>query len=215
MPRKRVSRVSPISWEKYKNIINDFIDQDAGRQPFLWLRKINQPLLFGEDSGVLYSPVQLEGLFHYNYIKSWSSSDRLSISGELDTGNIVLYISANLLRLNGFLNKYGYWDYNWAEDKFILNGKVYEPDGDTQVSQANNEALLFFTILNRENPKESEDILNSYIGTDVQVVNNQGIWLLDYSGKKVVDICDLPLKISEKPDIPIKTIDGKILGVTK
>ena len=97
--------MSQKDWDKYKSIINNFIDVDAGKQPFLWLRKINQPLAFGEDIGVKYVPYQLEGLFQYNFIKTWASSGRNSISGELDNGNLVLYISANLLRENNLLNK--------------------------------------------------------------------------------------------------------------
>ena len=130
--------MSQKDWDKYKSIINNFIDVDAGKQPFLWLRKINQPLAFGEDIGVKYVPYQLEGLFQYNFIKTWASSGRNTISGELDNGNMVLYISANLLRENNLLNKYGYWDFNWSEDRFVLNGKVYKPSGDTQVAQASD-----------------------------------------------------------------------------
>ena len=111
MPRRKVSRVSTTGWERYKKIVRDFIDVDSGRQPFLWLKKIEQPLPYGEDTGTVYTPIQLEGLFQYNYIKTWPLEE-LSISGELNPGDTVLYISGRLLKENGFLNEYGYWDFN-------------------------------------------------------------------------------------------------------
>lgn len=183
MARRKSIYVSDKDWDQYKQIINDFIDIDSGKQPFLYLQKIEQPLSYGEDSGVIYTPIQLDGLFQYNYIKTWPTNKQ-SISGELDYSNTVLYISGRLLSENGFINDYGYWDFNWAEDRFILNGKVYKPGGDSQVAQAKDEALLFFIILQREDPEEQNNILNSYAGDKAQVVNNEGIWLLDANGKK-------------------------------
>lgn len=206
--------VSPQDWANYEAIINNFIDTDAGLQPFLWLRKINQPLAFGEDGGIQYQVNQLNGLFHYNYIKTWPSGHP-TISGELDYTNLVLYISANLLRSNNLLNNYGYWDFNWAEDRFVLNGKVYAPGGDTQVAQAGSNPLLFFVILYREDPSESEKILNTYINSDTQVINNQGIWLLNFQGKQIRDLNNLPLPVKGPPDIPVFTLDGIKLGNIK
>lgn len=206
--------VSPQDWQNYENIINRFIDTDAGLQPFLWLRKVNQPLPFGEDSGIQYQVNQLNGLFHYNYIKTWPTGHP-TISGELDYTNVVLYISANLLRSNNLLNSYGYWDFNWAEDRFILNGRVYAPGGDTQVSQAGSRALLFFVILYREDPSEQEKILNIYATSDTRVINSNGIWILDSQGKQIKDLNNLPLEVKGPPDIPIFTLDGNKLGNSK
>ena len=145
-------------------------------------------LAFGEDVWVKYVPYQLEGLSQYNFIKTWASSGRNSISGELDNGNLVLYISANLLRENNLLNKYGYWDFNWSEDRFILNGKVYKPSGDTQVAQASDEALLFFIILDREDPQENEDILQSYVSDTTIISSGKQSIIKNTNGRKVYEI---------------------------
>lgn len=195
MPRTRRSFVPLDQWEQYKQIINDFIDNDAGKQPFIWLRHIEQPLSYGEDSGTIYNPIQLDGLFHYNYIKSWPTNSERT-SGELDYTNIVLYISANLLNSNEFLNQYGYWDFNWSQDRFILNGKVYKPGGDTQVAQARETPLLFFLILYREDPQETEQILNTYITDTASIATNQGTYIVDVNGKRVRDILGTPLKVN-------------------
>ena len=184
----KISRVPKKAWDRYKDIINNFIDLDSGKQPFIWLKNIDQPLAFGEDSGVKYIPTKLEGLFQYNFIKTWSSSGRNSLSGELDSGNMVLYISANLLRENNLLNEYGYWDFNWSEDRFILNGKVYKPSGDTQVAQASDEALLFFIILDREDMQETKNILQSYISDTTIISSRKQPIVLNTNGKKVIDI---------------------------
>lgn len=205
-----IKRVSEKQWERYKKIITDFIDVDAGKQPFLWLNKIAQPLAYGEDSGAKYIPTQLDGLFQYNYIRVWPTN-KPTISGETDNSNTILYISANLLRKNRFLDIYGYWDFNWSEDRFILNGKVYKPDGDTQVAQASNEALLFFIILSREDEEESRRILETY-ANQIRVVNNDGIWLIDSEGNKIKDICNLPIKVTGEPNIPcVCTKDGVMI----
>ena len=120
--------VKDKSWKKYKDIINKFIDNDAGKQKFLWLHKIDQLAAYGEDSGPVYIPITLEGLFHYNYIKTWANNRlRDTISGELQYDDQVLYISANQLRERGYLTPGGYWDFNWAEDRFIVNSKVAQP----------------------------------------------------------------------------------------
>lgn len=158
----RVRRVPSLAWDKYKAIINDFIDNDAGKQPFIWLRKISQLSAFGEDISNNYIPVKLNGLFQYNYIRTWPAN-RDSISGELEGENMVLYISVRLLKENGYTDPYGYPDINWSEDRFLIEGKVYKPDGDTKVAQANNEALLFFVILKREEPQEFNQLVNQLV----------------------------------------------------
>lgn len=188
--------IPPKAWSRYKNIVNNFIDKDSGRQPILWLRKINQMLAYGEDNDPIYQPVAFEGLMHYNYILSWPIRYD-SESGAIDKGNNVLYVSANLLRNNGYLNSFGYWDYNWAEDKFVVNGKVYKIGTDTQVAQANDQALLFFVVLYRCEEQEQEDLLNQYGTAETQVVTPDGVWLVDSEGKTIRDICRNPLRIEK------------------
>lgn len=182
----KVSRVPTKEWDKYKSIINDFIDEDAGKQPFVWLRKLNQPLAYGEDGGIRYLPVILEGLFQYNYIRTWPAN-KSTLSGELEGENMVLYISARMLRENGYVNEFGYPDLNWSEDRFLLNGKIYKPDGDTQVAQAKDEALLFFIILKREEPQEATQVLNSQTGI-VQVVKSGTVSEEDYTGNTLIQV---------------------------
>lgn len=161
MVRKKIRRIPLTKWNEYKNIINDFVEVDAGYQKFLWLRKVNQPNIWGEDQTPLYEPILLRGLLHYNYIKTWPSNVPYP-SGELEGQNQVLYITKNSLKEGGYLNEDTYWEFNWAEDRFILDGKVYKPAGDTEVAQAYDDALHFFLIMKREDPGESRELLKLY-----------------------------------------------------
>ena len=54
--------LSNKAWERYKNIIKNFMDKDAGRQVITWKRHIDQIGAFGEDDGNQYLDVQLEAL---------------------------------------------------------------------------------------------------------------------------------------------------------
>lgn len=207
-----MTRVRLVDWKRYKKIVGDFVDQDAGKQPFIWLSKIEQPLAYGEDGGVKYCPIVMEGLFHYNFIKTWPNQTQLT-SGELDLTNCVLYISAQLLRKADYLDKYGYWIFNKSEDRFVLNGKVYKPGGDTQVAQADSEALLFFIILQREDDQETSQILQEYASHESRIITNRGIFLIDSSGQKVRDACGNLLEILPGCDNPeTLTQDCRILG---
>lgn len=159
MARRKM--VTNDAWKRYKAIVNDFLEVDAGKQPVTWLKRFDQMLAYGEDTGNRYQPFFLDGLIQYNYIRTWPSLKE-TISGELDSINIVLYITKRSLEEAGHLTPDGYWDFDWVQDKFVINGKVYSPAGDTQVAQAHDEALLFFVVLKRETPEETKEIL-SYV----------------------------------------------------
>lgn len=217
MTRRKINMLSDTDWTRYKNIISDFVDLDAGKQPVLWLNRVNQMLPFGEDSTEVYIPTQLEALFQYNHFRTWPISNPTQ-SGELDLSTVAMYISAQLLRENGYLNEYGYWNFDWSSDRFVLEGKVYKPTGDTQVSQAKDQALLFMVVLQRENPEDNQLILESYTGNEGRLVTKEGTYILDVNGKRVIEIARyMPMKVSTdyKGNRVIKSRDGIILGCSK
>lgn len=164
----RRKRVTNDAWKRYKAIVNDFLEVDAGKQPVTWLKRFDQMLAYGEDTGNRYQPFFLDGLIQYNYIRTWPSLKE-TISGELDSINIVLYITKRSLEEAGHLTPDGYWDFDWAQDKFVINGKVYSPAGDTQVAQAHDEALLFFVVLKRETPEETKEVLSYVANLDTYI----------------------------------------------
>lgn len=157
------SRVTQVDWDRYANIVKDFVDVDAGRQVIYWMKKVNVPAMFGEDIGLLYNPIKMEGLFQYNFVRAWPMNKQ-TVSGELEGENQALYVTVRQIDELGHLkrslsNPIGYWDMNWSEDRFIINGKVYKPDGDTQVAQAKDIPLLFFVVLRRDDPTEGDRLL--------------------------------------------------------
>jgi hypothetical protein len=153
--------IPQAEWDKFRNIINNFNQNDVGKQPFRWLRKIEQMLPFAEDAGTLYVSVTLEALFHYNYVRTWPYT-MTSESGQIEGENQVMYIAKEYLKQFGFLNAYGYWDFNWAADRFIVNGQAFKSAGDTLVSQTHDEAILFFVILQKLSPEESTELVKKY-----------------------------------------------------
>lgn len=141
--------LSNKAWNKYKKIIKDFIDKDAGRQVVTWMRHIDQIGAFGEDVGDQYLPVQLEAICYYNVFRNWPIN-KPTISGELDEENLTIYVTKRQIETLGYINSEGYWQLNWSEDRFVINGITYKPSGDTQVAQAKDEALCFIVILKRD-----------------------------------------------------------------
>lgn len=141
--------LSNKAWNKYKKIIKDFMDKDAGRQVVTWMRHIDQIGAFGEDGEDQYLPVQLEAICYYNVFRNWPIN-KPTISGELDDENLTIYVTKRQIETLGYINSEGYWQLNWSEDRFIINGITYKPSGDTQVAQAKDEALCFIVILKRD-----------------------------------------------------------------
>ena len=142
-------KVSNKAWSRYKKIVQNFLDQDSGRQKIIWARHIDQILSYGEDSLPQYVFNVIEALCYYNAFRNWPIN-KSSVSGEQDEENLSIMISRQYLADNGYLDSNGYLDFNWAEDRFIINGIPYRPTGDTNVSQAKDEAIVFLIILKRD-----------------------------------------------------------------
>ena len=154
--------VNDKAWSRYKKTVQDFLDQDAGRQPIIWAKHINQLLSYGEDSSPQYIFNVIEALCYYNAFRNWPIN-KSSVSGEQDEENLSIMISRQYLAEKGYLNADGYFDFNWAEDRFIINGIAYRPTGDTNVSQAKDEAIVFLIILKRDRDSFFDEDWNSIL----------------------------------------------------
>ena len=142
-------KVSNKAWSKYKRTVQNFLDQDSGRQKIIWASHIDQILSYGEDSLPQYVFNVIEALCYNNAFRNWPIN-KSSVSGEQDEENLSIMISKQYLADRGYLDSNGYFDFNWAEDRFIINGIPYRPTGDTNVSQAKDEAIVFLIILKRD-----------------------------------------------------------------
>ena len=137
------------SWDRYKRIISTFMDKDAGRQSIIWAKNVDQLLTHGEDYIPKYYRIEIEALCFYNAFRNWPIN-KVTVSGELDEENLSILVTTEYIKSIGYLNKDGYWDFDWSKDRFVINGQVYKPSGDTQVSQAKDQALVFMVILKRD-----------------------------------------------------------------
>lgn len=140
-------------WDRYKNIVTSFMDKDAGRQTIIWAKNVDQLLTHGEDYIPKYFKIEIEALCYYNAFRNWPI-DKATVSGELDEENLSILVTTDYIRDLGYLNENGYWDFNWSMDRFVINGIVYKPSGDTQVAQAKDQALVFMVILKRDRDTE-------------------------------------------------------------
>lgn len=148
------------SWDRYKNIIQNFLDIDAGKQKIIWAKNVDQLLSHGEDSTPQYFKKGIEVLCYYNAFRNWPINTN-SMGGELDDENLSIMVSGRYLKEKGYLNANGYWDFHWASDRFEINGIVYRPTGDTQVAQAKDEALVFLVILKRDRDSKLKYIVDN------------------------------------------------------
>ena len=72
------------SWNRYKKIITDFLDWDAGRQTITWAKHVNQYLNHAEDDSPRYYNIPIEALcYFYTYFKELHRTNRISQSGRL------------------------------------------------------------------------------------------------------------------------------------
>lgn len=149
-------RVPDKVWNKFQTILEDFHDADVGKQPILWKRWINIPSMYGEDDTNNFEDVQIEALIGYNYYRTWPINRNTS-TGELDTQNQVVWVSKRYLEENGWLSENGYWDFDRVMDRFVLDGIVYKASGDTTMTQAKDNSVLFFLILKREEITNQDD----------------------------------------------------------
>lgn len=140
------------SWDRYKTIIRRFMDIDAGRQEVIWAKLVDMPPTHSEDFYPVYQSIPIEALCYYNSFRNWPINKE-TVTGELDDENLSIMVTDTFIQSIGHLNSEGYWDFNWSTDRFIINGIVYKPSGDTQVAQAKDQALVFLVILKRD--KES------------------------------------------------------------
>lgn len=154
-------------WDRFDRIINSFVDNDVGKQKIVWANKISGINSYGEDSGAKYVYRELEVLCNYNAFRNWPMN-KDTLSGELDQENLCIIITKNYLEKLGYINKNGYFDFNWSEDRFILHGIVYKPSGDTEISQSRGSNLLFQVILKRDLDSNLDmDMVYPRIFTDI------------------------------------------------
>jgi hypothetical protein len=140
--------ISEADWAAYRQIINDASDT-FGQQPITWNVVTKRLAFSGDDRDPdTISHISLVGLCQYNVFKLWPNTKE-SDGGELDKESMAIILNKDYLRNLGYLNGDGNFNYNPEMDNFTINGEIYYPAGDTQVSQAFDDPLHIYIILKR------------------------------------------------------------------
>lgn len=140
--------ISPNTWGNFRALINSAHDTFNTKE-IVWKKALNKLDRYGEDPTSITSSVTLKVLINYNYMRTWPITFTTD-SGELDRQSLQLLINKDYLRGLGFINAEGYFNYNPDLDRFIIDGLVHKAFGDTPISQAYKDDLLFAIVVKRE-----------------------------------------------------------------
>lgn len=146
--------MTPADWQKYKDIINEW-QEDAFQQPITWHSVRTITSVNGEDNNIRHVDIPILGLVQYNFFRAWPIT-QFTDSGSIDKESCMLYLNTKYLRDNNWTNADGQFIFDTGLDRFTINGLKYIATGESQVAQANNETILNFIILKREEIQTSK-----------------------------------------------------------
>lgn len=142
-------------WDMHNNAINDY-HYDTFQDDLIWVRNIITTSKHGEDNNIRGSETILKCLVYYNVFRTWPI-DQPTDTGEIDKQSCMVYLNKKWLKENNYLNSDDNLEFDQVQDRFILNGIKYQSTGDSDISQAHNNPLLFFLILKREEVNTGEN----------------------------------------------------------
>lgn len=137
-------------WGRYKGIINQFQD-DAFNDILQLYPQLDYIPIHGEDEAELGPAIEFKCLFLYNYFRTWPIIGYTG-TGEVDKQSVVALINLEYLRRehpDRIEPESGRLIYKPDHDLFIHRNDKYMATGDSFVSQADDEPLLFMLILKR------------------------------------------------------------------
>lgn len=142
--------ITDAQWKNFQDLIGSDAHDTFFQKVITWKRTLSTLDRFSEDNkDGTTGEINLTVLLNYNYMRTWPITFA-SESGELDRQSIQMLISKSYLEELGYINTNGYFEYNPDLDRFIIDGLVHKPMGDTPISQASDGDLLFGIILKRE-----------------------------------------------------------------
>lgn len=144
-----MSLIPASKWQEFSDIMR--AAHDTFEQKTVTWKRLNSGMdRFGEDTqDNLYDTIDLKVQLNYNYMRSWPITQRTE-TGDLDRESVQLLVNKRYLAENGWINADGYFAYNMGDDYFLINGLKHVPMGDTMVSQAYDDDILFSIILKRD-----------------------------------------------------------------
>lgn len=117
-------------------------------KPVVWRRCVQYTNRYQED-GVTTQEITIHTLSNYNYMRSWPITVPVE-SGEIDRQSIQLLFLRKEFQDLSLLTPEGYLLMDPARDRFVMEGLIYKPVGDTFVSQAGSNDILISIIVKRE-----------------------------------------------------------------
>ena len=147
--------IDPSTWDTYKGVINEF-HEDANQQEVIWRRITSNRSRYQEGTNTT-EDITILALVQYNYFRSWPIN-RVKEAGELDQESMMLFLNVQYLRDQGHMTADDQFNFNPSEDRFIIEGVVYKPTGDTKVAQASDDPLMLTIILKREETSTGDNI---------------------------------------------------------
>ena len=140
--------ITPNQWADFRKAMKVAHDS-FNQQIIIWQKALIIDNPFGEDSGRKYQDIQLKGLVQYNWFRTWPANTETK-TGTVDKESCVLILNKEYLQSLNLLNENKYFNFSPGDDYFIINGIRYRASGDSDLSQANNDPVLFFIVLRRE-----------------------------------------------------------------
>lgn len=140
--------ISPQLWSKFKSIHRTFFEGIAAR-PITWFRLKSNHDRWGEGESPQYEEIELKAVLGYNYFRTWPTN-QFTETGALDKESMYVYINRQYLKELGYINKNGNFDMDPVHDKFLIDGIMYYPDGDSNIALAYDDPMYYMIILSRE-----------------------------------------------------------------
>lgn len=140
--------LTPSLWYKFKSTHLDFFKNIAGRD-IVW-RRLNLNLdRWGEGDQKKFVEIKLKAILGYNDFRTWPTNQSTA-TGILDKSSMYILLNREYLKSKGYINNNGNFDFDPINDRFIIDGIEYRPDGDTNIGLAYDDSLYYMIILSRE-----------------------------------------------------------------
>lgn len=142
--------IAGSDWSSFESLISTDAQDTFFQQNIIWRKVLTTKDRYGEDNpAAITSDITLKCLLNYNFMRSWPIS-KTSEAGETDEQSIQILFVKKYLRDLGYLNGDDYLVYDPGMDRFIIDGMIMKPMGDSSVSQAEGGALLISLIVVRQ-----------------------------------------------------------------
>jgi len=143
-----MSFITQEQWSKFNQIQRQYYEDIAGIS-VIWRTVIKNVDRWAEGESEETVDIPVKAIVSFNDFRTWPTN-RPTESGTLDKENLYLLLNKLYLGENSWLNNNGYFNFDPVMDRFIVDGILYKPDGDTQVSQIYDTVGYIMVILSRE-----------------------------------------------------------------